>query len=110
MRFHGRFERGEIHGAASRRMMVVSLGLHIVDVKTSKPVSISLEMLGVMDEAEVLFDLRVTRVVPIGQGRAFEFAEQEGEVIFKGHFLYGLAIFAAELDATRFCFGRDLAE
>ena len=47
---HHRFERGEIHRAAAGRAMIARMRLHVVDVKSSEPVRISLEMLRVLDE------------------------------------------------------------
>src|SRR6266516_2595593 len=104
LRLHQRFQRAKINHARTGRAMVARRELHVVDVKTHQPVRERSEMHGVMNEAEVLFDLRVAGIVPVTDGGAGKFPEEQREVTFERDFLQGFAVFDAQFDAARLGF------
>src|SRR6266516_4417701 len=105
LRLHQRFQRAKINHARTGRAMVARRELHVVDVKTRQPVRERTEVHGVMNESEYLFDLRVAGIVPVTNGRAGKFSEEQREITFQRDFLQGFTVFDAQLDAARLGFG-----
>src|ERR1017187_918395 len=83
LRLHHRLERGEINCAGTRRAMVASGKLHVVDVKAGEMVAQGFQVRRMADEAEVFLDLRVAGVVPIDQLRAGDFVEEKLEIALR---------------------------
>ena len=63
-----------------------------------------------VDEPEVLLDLRVTGVVPIDQARAGDLAEQELVITINRELLERLASLRPQLEAARFRLRQDLLQ
>ena len=76
-------------------------------METGEPVAQRFQMQKVIDEAKVLFDLRVAGIMPVNEGGTIEFLEEERKIAVQREFLEGLAIFDAELDSTPFGFRRN---
>ena len=81
--------------------MISGRELHVVKVKTAQALGHRLEVQPVVDEAEVLLDLRVADVVPVTDVRVLESLEKKVPVGVDGDFLERLADLDAELDAAQ---------
>lgn len=92
-----RFEGGEVDHAGAGRAMVAAGELDVVDVEAMQPLEHGFEMHGVIDEAEVVFDLGVAAIVPVTNRVGLKFLEEKSEVGFERNFFEGFAIFDAEL-------------
>jgi hypothetical protein len=68
------------------------------------------QMQRVVDEAEVLLDLRVAAIVPIERFGLVNSRKKNLKSLSIGNFLERLAVFAAELEAALFGFGQDFSE
>src|SRR5205823_4193119 len=75
VRFDQRREGREIHFASAGGAVVAPRELDIVDVEPGQPVAQGFEMKEMIDESQVLLDLRVAGVVPINQGGTVHFLE-----------------------------------
>lgn len=104
---HQRFESGEVDFAGARGAMVPAGVLDVMDVEAGEAVAAGFQVRPVIEEAEVLFDLRVAGVVPVNEARAGDFSEEKVVVAFDGEFFEGLAVFDAHFDAARFGFGHE---
>ena len=71
-----RFERGKINIAAAGREMVAAGEFDVMNMKTGEPVGAFRQESGMIDEAHVVFDLRVPGVVPIIDGGSEELIQQ----------------------------------
>jgi len=69
--------------------MVARGKFHVVNVEASQPVGALGQKLRVVNEAEVLLDLRVAGVVPIIGHRGGKFLQQRGEIGFHRQFFHG---------------------
>src|SRR5258708_5848476 len=99
-RFYQGPQGGEINRAGAGSTMVAAGKLYVVDVKAKEAITQGLKVHRVVDEAEVLFNLGMAGVVPINQGRAGNFAEQELVIAFDGQLFEGLAVFDAQFKAA----------
>src|SRR4051812_17649312 len=65
-------------------------------------------MQGVMEEPEVLLDLRVAGVVPVNEIRTGDLSEKKPVIAFQGKLIKSLPILHAELDAAGLRIRQDL--
>src|SRR6267154_5019697 len=86
----------EVNSARAWRAMVPPRELHVMDMKAVKAVAQRFQMHPMKNEAQILFDLRVAGVVPIGQVRAAQLAENELKIALKRQFFDRLAVLGAQ--------------
>src|SRR5882762_7303261 len=77
LRLNHRLERGKINRARTRRTMIAAGKLHIVDVKTGETVAQRFQMHHMIYETKVLFNLRMSCVMPVNQVRTGQLAEKQ---------------------------------
>ena len=75
-RFHAALKPREINRARSRRAMVATRKLHVVNMKPIQPVALRFQMKRVIYEPQVLLDLRVAQIMPIDRRRACQHFEK----------------------------------
>ena len=79
-------------------------------MEAAKAVAQGFQVHGVVEESEVLLDLRVAGVVPIDEVGAGKLAEKELEIAIQRQLLEGLAVLSPQLDAPRFGLRQQLLE
>ena len=82
----------------------------VVQVESGETVGEARDDAGVVDEAEVLADLRVAGVVPVAEGLRLEAVEEELHLRLVGHGVAGGQVFEAEDEPQPFDMGEDLGE
>src|SRR3954449_10125348 len=80
---HNSLQRSPIDNPRTWRPVVASRKFNVVHVKAIQTIAQTVQMHEVMDEPKVLFDLRVTGVVPINDGGRLEFFEEERKIRFE---------------------------
>ena len=110
LRLHEGLELSVINRPGAGRGVVTGRKDHIMDVKAGQARGERCQVPLMLDEAEVLLDLRVARVVPISNGGAVKFLEQLFKIAVERDFLERLAIFDAQFDPPFFRFGQDLLQ
>src|SRR4051812_34933305 len=80
LRSHERLEGREIDHPGSWRAMIAARKLHVVDMEPSEPVGHRLEVESVLNEAKILFDLRVACVVPVADKRIGELFKEQAKI------------------------------
>jgi len=98
--FHEGGEAGKVHGAAAGGAVVARGELDIVDVEAGEVAGEGVEVDDVVDEAEIFLDLGVAGVVPVDDGGAVDFLEEEVEVVLEGEFVDGFTVLDAEPEAV----------
>ena len=76
LRFDEGFEFFAFDHPGTGRAMIAAGELHVVNVKAVQPFGHRFEMHGVIDEAQVVFDLGVTAIVPVADGVVLKFGEE----------------------------------
>jgi hypothetical protein len=90
----------EIDVTAAQALVVVSLGVHVVQVETDEPRRHQGEMRPVLQEPHGLLDVGVAGIMPVTDGRIGREASDEfGKVRFERQFVELLTVFEPERDA-----------
>ena len=100
-RLHQVLESVEIDHALPRRTVVSGWKLDIVQVKTAEPAGHRLEVQPVVNEAEVLLDLRVADVVPVADIGVIKPLKEKVPVGVYRDFLEGFADLDTQFDAPQ---------
>src|SRR6267378_7289880 len=82
-RCYERFEGSKIHHARAGRTMVTPGKLDVVDMEANQTVAQGFKVQGMMNETEVLFDLRVAGIMPITERGIWQVAKEELVVAFQ---------------------------
>ena len=75
-----------------------------MDVKAEQVVAHGFQVHRMHDEAEVLFNLRMSRIVPVREFGLFDLPEYEMKIAFKGQLFQGFAILCSQSDTARLRF------
>src|SRR6478609_9977612 len=90
----------EVDLAGADRLVVVSVDTDIVEMETDRVRGVLLEMRAVVEQAHVVLDLGMARVVPVAAGVGLGHGgEKLGMIRINRQLVEGLAVLEAQLDA-----------